>query len=331
MKRLRWRSRSLPEEVVVSASETAPVIVCRLAGGNRLLVELGQGRLAIYISPDQTVLMQHGALLHGLLNVAEVKLIDEGILENPMCESCLFHLEGHLFSMLSTSGLWRPVPASRARRFFFSESWSRGQQEKNLLVRGESGHSVPLASNNLPATLLFGPMEAARVRVRRLRNKPSGWVRYTKNLGLEVLVDARGNKIEQHGGLLFALIWGAFTWMEMTGTIERFPSPFYVEGLVERLFPMLAVSGLWRGVSAEEASGYFTCGKSESEESLIHRQAANATDPGSRRLTPRGTLRMRVVTSFSACAGRVRTFTRASAPSRADAREPFKRSRRRKR
>jgi len=274
------KQMSLTEEVVVSAFETAPVILCRLAGGNRLLVDLGQGRLAIYISSEQPVLMQHSALLQGLLNVAEVKMIDEGILDNPSCESCLLHLEGHLFSMLSTSGLWKPVPASRARRFFFSDSWSSGQQEKNLLLRGESGQSVQLASNSLPATLWFGPMDAGRVRVRRLRNKPSGWVRFTKNQGTEILVDARANKIEQHGALLWALIWAAFTRMEITGAIERFPSPFYVEALSERLFPMLAVSGLWRGVSAEEASAYFTFGKSESEESLNHQKRRKRSSQG---------------------------------------------------
>jgi hypothetical protein len=107
-------------------------------------------------------------------------------------------------------------------------------------------------TNNLPKYIVAAPKQHLPVNERE---NLDGLGYFDQRTG-EIVINADLDPVGKHHILLHEMIHLAVEKCKQGGLIKRAPSENVVTYLTGALFPMLALSNLWNGVSPEEAEKF---------------------------------------------------------------------------
>lgn len=108
-------------------------------------------------------------------------------------------------------------------------------------------------ANQLPKSIVIGPDQLLFITEKEL---PKGKLGYFDPSIPEIAIESRQPEVGKHHILLHEMIHLAVEKLKQGEFIKRAPSEAFVSYLTGALFPMLAMSGLWNGVTPEEAEEF---------------------------------------------------------------------------
>lgn len=104
-------------------------------------------------------------------------------------------------------------------------------------------------ANPLPKSITAAPGQLLPVVEKSLSGKLGYFDRKTGEIGIEV----DQHPVGKHHILLHEMLHLAAEKVKQTGLVKRQPSESFITYLTGALFPMLAMSDLWNGVTPKEA------------------------------------------------------------------------------
>jgi len=107
-------------------------------------------------------------------------------------------------------------------------------------------------ASTLPKYVIVSPNHVLRVVEKNLGDA----LGYFDPKTGEIAINSSQHPVGKHHILLHEPIHIAIEKIKQTGLIKRSPSERFVTYLTGALFPILAVSGLWTGVTPEEAAEF---------------------------------------------------------------------------
>ena len=107
-------------------------------------------------------------------------------------------------------------------------------------------------SKPIPKSIVSAPGQQLPVVQRALNGNLGYFDPKTGEIGIEV----NQHPVGKHHVLLHEMLHLAILKIKQGGLIKRAPSEAFVTYLTGALFPMLAISGLWNGVTPTEAEEF---------------------------------------------------------------------------